>query len=89
MQSRLLSALGCNLRVFTLLIISGADFRSNISANLSRADSSGIEKSPSLVVQVPRGTIIQVTVGGAVLNDVSNAISETVEGLYIGYVFEF
>jgi hypothetical protein len=35
------------------------------------------------------GTIIHVTVGGAVLNDVSNAISETVEGLYIGYVLNF
>ncbi len=31
------------------------------------------------------GTIVNVTVGGAVLNDVANAIEETVEGLYIGY----
>ncbi len=31
------------------------------------------------------GTIVHVTVGGAVLNDVANAIGETVEGLFVGY----
>ena len=31
------------------------------------------------------GTIVHVTAGGAVLDDVANAISETVEGLFIGY----
>jgi hypothetical protein len=32
------------------------------------------------------GTIVHVTAGGAVLDDVSNAIAETVEGIYVGYV---
>jgi hypothetical protein len=31
------------------------------------------------------GTIVNVTAAGAVLDDVANAIEETVEGLYIGY----
>ena len=31
------------------------------------------------------GTIVNVTAGSAVLDDVANAIEETVEGLYIGY----
>jgi hypothetical protein len=33
----------------------------------------------------PSGTIVHVTTGGAVLNDIAIAIAETVEGLCIGY----
>ena len=34
------------------------------------------------------GTIVNVTSGGAVLNDVAAAIAETVEGLFIGFVLD-
>ena len=85
MPSKLWSTHGYNLQSFIRLIISAAGLPITFLVILLLRDFAWHRQLSEPRGPGSSGTIVNVTVGGAVLNDVANAIEETVEGLYIGY----